>query len=201
MLSYFRSFVNSGASTSKGSSTSSSGEKKPESGGGRGNIFGFGGTSYPGSSGGGLLTKGKSGTIVVNPKGPKVKDNSSSGSSVGNVPVPSTSPEPQITGGQRLGSSSGSDGLASDPRSKLREVWGQKKFGGAAEKVANEVRREKMADCPVCGESVPEATINSHLDECLSSQSEGYDKDSRLCPVCKREVLKEEFSFHQKFCS
>ena len=41
----------------------------PRKGGGRGNIFGFGGTSFssPGSGGGGLKTAGKTGTQVVKP--------------------------------------------------------------------------------------------------------------------------------------
>ena len=40
---------------------------KAKGGGGRGNIFGFGGTSFGGPSGGGLKTAGKTGTQVVNP--------------------------------------------------------------------------------------------------------------------------------------
>ena len=40
---------------------------KAKGGGGRGNIFGFGGTSFGGPGGGGLKTAGKTGTQVVNP--------------------------------------------------------------------------------------------------------------------------------------
>ena len=56
-------------------------------GGGRGNIFGFGGSSFksPGGAGGGLKTAGKSGTFVVKP-GWKTKDNSSTGTVLNSVP-------------------------------------------------------------------------------------------------------------------
>ena len=50
----------------------------PTNGGGKGNIFGFGGSSFKSPVGGGLQTKGRSGTHTVNP-GWKHKDNSSIG--------------------------------------------------------------------------------------------------------------------------
>merc|ERR1719270_1295824 len=71
---------NSGPSTTGGGTSRSGGGPGVSGGGGRGNIFGFGGTSFSGTSG--VRTKGKSGTIVVKPGQKTPRDNSSGGSVV-----------------------------------------------------------------------------------------------------------------------
>ena len=78
-----------------------------KSGGGRGNIFGFGGTSFesPGGAGagGGFKTAGKSGTMVVKP-GWKPKDNSCAGTALNSLP--DSHPSGQVDNGSTHAESS-----------------------------------------------------------------------------------------------
>ena len=83
-------------------------DKQPlKSGGGRGNIFGFGGTSFASPSpGNGIQTKGKAGAFVVQP-GWKVNDNSSAGRAVNSASSSSSSSQPDV-------------------RDQLRKIWARK---------------------------------------------------------------------------
>jgi hypothetical protein len=212
-----RSFVTGGKSgtSSEAASTSTGGASSSSvgSGGGRGNIFGFGGSSYtsPGSSsggGGGLATKSRgAGTMVVNPRS-RVQDNSSGGSQI----TPAGTSASVQEAGHRLGAST-SQQSEGGVRQKMRDVWSNK-FGVPDEKKKKSTDDE--SECPICLKKVSGNRINEHLDECLTRQSlkdeavgepaaeADDDKDgnaSVICPNCKREVIEEEFAFHDSVCT
>lgn len=152
----------------------------------RGNMFGFGGTSFgsPGTGTTGLKTKGKSGTQVVNP-GWKTKDNSSSGSVIrSNATSTITS---QVL-------SSNSDSVSSDAvRDQVRNFWSTKfssskksncddlKSNHESEKKLVKPKVFKVDDddevdclgkCPVCNKDIPLNQINAHIDDCLNAPNQ-----------------------------
>ena len=170
-----------------------------------GNVFGFGGTSYglPGTSGsGGNATKGRAGTVVVNPQS-RVEDNSSGGRQIigSNTPTPSTSGG----GGHRLSGEGGELSANVDARQMVRSVWAGKYDSGGGGRGGSVKGMEDgdTAKCPVCSRSIQNAHINQHLDECLTKQALMEDGDcvAVLCQKCKREVNAGEWKFHDSVCS
>lgn len=173
-----------GHASVKGSSSKSvvgRGSPVKGGGGGRGNIFGFGGTSFGSSDGSSLQTKGKTGSFVVNP-GWKAKDNSSPGhvlnGNTASIPTARTS----IKSSENV-------------RASVRDIWSKKFPPPGQQQQQQTVEVVNLASppqgslssstlCPVCDKRVPKSTINSHLDECLSmaalSQDEEGDAKSSL---------------------
>ena len=160
----------------------------------RGNMFGFGGTSFgsPGTGTGGLKTKGKSGTQVVNP-GWKTKDNSSSGSVI--RPNATSTITSQVL-------SSNSDNVSSDAvRDQVRNFWSNK-FSSSSKKnncddlkSNNESEKklvkpkvfkvdddeedcQSLSKCPVCNKQIPLNQINDHIDDCLNAQNQAASSSS-----------------------
>jgi len=169
-----------------------------KTGGGRGNIFGFGGTSFGspggGSSSGGVQTKGKTGSFVVNP-GWKVKDNSSSGHVLNGSASKGQNKDNSASGHVLNGSTSKDrhnikkpapslDSSSEQVRASVRDIW-SKKFDSQQSQSASFVDSQpgpqsascvdltspeqiNSSRCPVCQKKVPESIINRHLDECLN---------------------------------
>ena len=144
-------------------------------------MFGFGGTSFSGSSGGGgLKTAGKVGTVVVKPGRSGIQDNSKGGTIVGGGETSSVA----SGGGHRLGGSStpgGGAGGGSD-MDKVRQRWAGKSSAGSVStggtKVNTDGRKSESApggdevDCPGCHKKIPLAMVNDHLDTCLANDQE-----------------------------
>ena len=172
----------------------------------KGNIFGFGGTSYdqPDKSSGGLKTSGRSGAFVVNP-GWQAKDNSSKGSVIKQVEPtrPDTNTDTSV-------------------HSQVRDIWA-KKFSNSTDKTIKSPDRiekcqrksvEMAVNCPICNLKVPEKDINHHIDTCLESPKKDEDTsnafvedessltepDQLPCPVCSKPVYKQEINRHLDFC-
>ena len=147
-------------------------------GGGRGNIFGFGGTSFSGVSG--TKTGKKTGTIVVRPGQRGVQDNSRGGEAI----TTTTSPTPSLsTGpGQKLGgggsSSGGGGGRGVSARDAVRSRWSQagSKAVPPVKKTEEVVVESESVSCPVCSRNFSPSAINSHLDSCLATP-EQEEKD------------------------
>ena len=105
---------------------------------------------------------------------------------------------------------------ASGSKERTEKIMSKPINTGTAKNSKSSGKEEDTSPCPVCSRSVPNAAINDHLDECLTRASlgeetsehqtevnlhdEGADNDSRICPRCRREVLKEEFEFHRGVC-
>ncbi len=174
-----RSMFGSSASTSSEnpSKPGTSSGKSHGGGGAKGNIFGFGGTSFAGVSG--VQTKGKTGAFVVK-AGNKTKDNSSSGSVV------------SAASGSNIKSSTKTslDAAASKVRDTVRNVWANKFSGpgssnsslsktalnsSVTEIVDNDEDTEETdkVPCPVCSSAIEKSEINQHLDACLSQSTRG----------------------------
>ena len=195
---------------SSSSSPASSTPNGPSSSNGSGNVFGFGGTSFglPGSKGGGgIATKGRSGTVVVNPRS-RLEDNSSGGRQVGDSA--SNNPTPSTSGGSghRLTGAVGDLSAGVDARQMVRSVWAGKYDGegggGGGNAKGKEDDSSSTAECPVCSQHIKSAQINHHLDECLTKQALVVDEGDGvdvICQKCKREVNAEEWKFHDSVCS
>ena len=189
--------------------------KKPTSagnhsrkGGGRGNIFGFGGTSFNSpSGGGGLKTAGKTGTHVVNP-GWRSKDNSAGAGTVINAAGSSANGPTGSTGGAVLGGGTAPASLSARDMARLK--WANANHGNPAPLPKASQRRpadtskpssmspkpakpslpsssssgqpppstKEVAKCPVCGSMVAASAINAHLDQCLNQPQPGKSKAS-----------------------
>ncbi|KAJ9583965.1 hypothetical protein L9F63_021688, partial [Diploptera punctata] len=61
--------------------------------------------------------------------------------------------------------------------------------------------------CPVCGDTVSEAVINSHLDACIETSEtdnatcSGTDLNSHIkCPACNKNILQNELYSHLEIC-
>ena len=148
-------------------------------GGMKGNVFGFGGTSFGLPSGGssGLQTKGKTGAFVVNP-GWKTKDNSSGGS------VINSSGTTTSTSSKSSSSTSSSTTTSdnSDVRNQVRNFWANKystssNSSSTSSKHAKESKiivpnesQERKESCPICNQLIKISVINAHVDQCLSAQ-------------------------------
>jgi len=152
-------------------------------GGGRGNIFGFGGTSFSGVSGTG--TKKKTGTVVERPGQRPVQDNSSGGQAITDQAAPSSLPAGV---GHRLGGgvgevSGGGGGSVSggSAREAARRKWSQTSQPVSKpvsqEKKSRDLEEEKVS-CPVCSKNFSSSAINTHLDSCLSSSVTTEVEDS-----------------------
>lgn len=175
-----------------------------------GNVFGFGGTSFglPGTigGGGGVATKGRSGTVVVNPRS-RLEDNSSGGRQI--VDSATSTPTPSTSGGSghRLSGAVGELSAGVDARQMVRSVWAGKYDGGGGgggNAKGKEDDSSSTAECPVCSQHVKSAQINQHLDECLTKQALVVDEGDGvdvICQKCKREVNAEEWKFHDSVCS
>lgn len=186
----------------KENSPSTSSNNSARGGGEKGNIFGFGGTSFGGpsqSGSGGLKTKGKTGAMVVNPGWKTPKDNSNPGKVI--VPKATTAATSMlVSSSQSNATSSESHQTSSDlVRQQMREFW-SKKCEGTTKVTPPDQDTAKCSDCPVCGDKVLSSVINQHLDDCLTKESMKCDSDSKICPKCRREVLKDEFAYHKQMC-
>ncbi|TRY62923.1 hypothetical protein TCAL_05138, partial [Tigriopus californicus] len=173
-------------------------------GGERGNIFGFGGSSFSGvnqSDSRGLKTKGKSGAMVVNPGWKMPKDNSNHGNVI--VPKGTTTATGRPVNSSSISTSPESHQISSNlVRQQMREFWSKKsnvkKNATPDHDLLKDQAEPKCTDCPVCGEKVLNSVINQHLDDCLTQESLKCDSDSKICPKCRREVFKDEFPFHKQ---
>ena len=154
---------------------------KPTSGGNvtgggmKGNVFGFGGTSFGLPSGGssGLQTKGKTGAFVVNP-GWKTKDNSSGGSVINS----------SATSASSSSASSSTTTSDSSVRNEVRNFWANKyssisSSSSSSSKDTKETKiteptgpQERKESCPICNQLIKISVINAHVDQCLSAQDE-----------------------------
>eukprot|EP00095_Tigriopus_kingsejongensis_P009843 maker-scaffold21_size687808-snap-gene-5.35 protein:Tk09843 transcript:maker-scaffold21_size687808-snap-gene-5.35-mRNA-1 annotation:"sprt-like domain-containing protein spartan" len=212
--------------TGKENLASVNGERALESGGVGGNIFGFGGTSFGGSSG--LKTKGPTGLMVVKPGWKPPKDHSKVGEAI-NQSKSTTTASAKAPEFHAIS--------ASQVREQMRAFWSQKSIqpnlttvsnvssSTATKRKSSELEQETGpakpkpcdrgqkpdSDCPVCGKKVAEREINRHLDDCLTREPLSSDLTSdtnpvimtgsddacvRICPKCKRNVIKDEFAFH-----
>ena len=204
--------TNGSGSSFPASSTS----QGPSGSNANGNVFGFGGTSFGlpgttgGSGGGGVATKGRSGTVVVNPRS-RLEDNSSGGrqivDSASNTPTPSTSGG----SGHRLSDAVGELSGGVDARQMVRSVWAGKYDSGGGGVGGRGGREENVkgkeddstSECPVCSQDIKSAQINQHLDECLTKQALMEDEGDCvpvICQKCKREVNAGEWKFHDSVC-
>merc|ERR1719232_1432073 len=167
----------SGPSTTGGGTSRSGGGPGVSGGGGRGNIFGFGGTSFSGTSG--VRTKGKSGTIVVKPGQKTPQDNSSGGSVI-------TTGSGHVVGtgsGHVVGTGSTRD--SDDTRAKesareaVRRKWAKANSNSSTSSSSAKTKTKddkKTGHCPVCSKGFPEADINNHLDSCLGASDATNDE-------------------------
>ena len=168
-----------------GGSSRAGGGPGAQGGGGRGNIFGFGGTSFEGpdgGKGGGLITTGKAGTVVVKPGWKTPSDNSSGGSVVNHGGG-------SIRGGFKLGSSSSSSN-SSSVKDVLRKKWGSP--GGSKSTSTPGPEPAQSSKFPVTKVKRPGGRYKDGTDADLShSQSE-----KQQCPVCSKYFPAEEINPH-----
>ena len=186
--------------TKPGSNLPPKKDPPPNKGGGRrGNIFGFGGTSFtsPGGSGGGLKTAGKTGTIVEKP-GWKTKDNSSGGSVI-KPNNPNTLPDP----GPRLGPGSSGSRVGSSSSES-----GGNLLGGAEPPTlsAREMARLRWASSQPSSSSVINFSANKSdkVKEKSETSKPGPSSEPGLnladCPVCGVQVSEDRINQHLDLC-
>ena len=154
------------------------------------NVFGFGGTSFglPGTKGG-VATKGRSGTVVVNPRS-RVQDNSSGGRQIADSTSTTPTPSTSVGSGNRLSGATGESSAGVDARQMVRNVWAGKYDSGGAGNLKGK-EDDSASECPVCSRKVKSALINQHLDECLTKQALREDEGdcvAVICKKCKREI-------------
>ena len=188
-------------------------------GGGRGNIFGFGGTSF-GGVGGGLKTRGKSGTVVVRPGGREPVDNSSGGRAVGGEVARGSS----TSGGQRLGSTSAQVDGDLSVQEMLRRKWAAVGCGGSEQGATmggsgRVVHTGEPGTSGVSGNGrVPKGGSGGSRRGAHTGGSWGdraaqggggavADQGSKqtagggpCCPVCSKSVAEEDMNSHLDSC-
>ena len=167
-------------------------------GGVRGNIFGFGGSSFASPSGGCLLTKGKSGVHTVNPGGEE-KDNSSGGHVVngGSVANPGSTGRGNPSGAYNQNSSTRNDPELSTPMEiSMSPQVGNVDLNDSSEKVRQKVR-EVWAN-KLLTPSVPLSSYknvstkrNEESNEARNARAsrESYVQETTECPVCEEHVI------------
>jgi len=176
-------------------------------GGGRGNIFGFGGTSFhsPGGAvGGGLKTAGKSGTYTVKP-GWKTKDNSSAGEPVVAGGLSSNDDRPSLT----VPSSSAVFGAG-----RTLGGDGKSNVGGAGTEQlsAREAARRKWAQIGQNNSSIkttPKSSQNESkklpkFSQENNANNSNHPKTSKIaiaaCPVCNVGIPTDQINDHLDNC-
>ena len=181
-------------------------------GGGRGNIFGFGGSSFnsPGGAGGGLKTTGKSGTLVVKP-GWKTKDNSSTGTVLNSVPEsePSAPQSAQsfhgagftLSGAEQ--STSGSQkNLSAREMARLR--WANSFPATTTSLITNQNSRIVELS-PITSDGSNRLSNPGHSGITVSEPATGVNSkpgssSTAECPVCGVAVAEETMNSHLDQC-
>jgi len=207
---------------------SESGSPAPKKGGGRGNIFGFGGTSFgsPGA-GGGLKTAAKTGAIVVKP-GWNVKDNSVGGSVVNpentvqsiDSPISSSLPggsgftlggasEATLSAREmaRLRWSSSQPGPSSKPTSQTgysrNQSGSQKNQTGSTKNINGSQSRTSSVIDQTSSLNNPNASVMSKTGsvmQCDKTVIASAIVSTADCPVCGVSVPQERINAHLDIC-
>jgi len=178
-------------------------------GGGKGNIFGFGGSSFKSPTGIGLQTKGRSGTHTVNP-GWRVQDNSSSGQVVKNSNILHSE---QIKGTSKpLDSSSCStstsgvkkvdlDDTPEKVRKNMRDFWANKqmKLNDISGDTQNNSAQPSRKDTNQLNVH-DNRTTSSTFVECNDKLDIKEHTIHVKCPICDKEVIEKNMNIHLDEC-
>ena len=178
-------------------------------GGGKGNIFGFGGSSFKTPTGIGLQTKGRSGTHTVNP-GWRVNDNSSSGQVVKNSntfhsekikdtskPLDSSSCSTSTSGVKKVDL----DDTPEKVRKNMRDFWANKqiKLNDISGETQNDLAQPSRKDSN---------QLNVHDNRTTSSTFDGCNNKLMIkghtthvkCPICDKDVIEKNMNIHLDEC-
>ena len=218
-----RSFVKSNVNSNDNKRNNGNNSGTLLQGGGRGNIFGFGGSSFTSPSGVGMQTKGRAGARTVNP-GWKTKDNSLGGHV---VKVGNNSKNSGVDIGKNINSLTNSSGRKASTstekvsapekvnlddtsdkvRQKLRDVWTKRQFitnnlsdnnsSGSVELNKNMLAGRNQKD--IEKDSVPQDSYESHC-ESVQIVSETIRAKKINCPVCDKNVIEENINAHLDGC-
>ena len=171
-------------------------------GGARGNIFGFGGTSFsgPASAGGGVKTKGKAGAMVVNPGWKTPADNSSGGEAIGNVSGSSrtsSTSSSMTTGGQRLGGGdiySLTSASSRSARQDVRDFWSNRFPSATSTSTSSQPSSSKKGQAAKAKKNFSQGTSSANTEQPVHLTS------LASCPVCSKEVPESSINHHLDEC-